>query len=198
MRNVNAICLFAGASSGHDSAYIEAARDVGLAMATRGLTLVFGGGRRGLMGAAADAALAGGAQVVGVIPAFLQRREQSYPATQLTALHIVKSMHARKAMMAKLSDGFLALPGGFGTLEELCEMTTWTQLGVHAKPVVLVNVNGYFDPLIAMFDRAASSGFLDPRHRALVQSAPTTDHALTFVEQFSPPAMDARVDLEEA
>jgi uncharacterized protein (TIGR00730 family) len=198
MNRLNAICLFAGASPGNDPIYIESAQDTGRAMAARGVTMVFGGGRRGMMGTAADAAIAHGGRVIGVIPTFLQRREQSYAAAQLTTLHVVRSMHARKAMMAKLADGFLALPGGFGTLEELCEMTTWTQLGVHAKAVVLVNVRGYFDPLLAMFDRAVASGFLDPRHRALVLSAPTPSTALELFEHFTPPATDAHVDLEEA
>jgi uncharacterized protein (TIGR00730 family) len=198
MNSLNAICLFAGASGGNDPAFIESAREVGRTLAAGGVTMVFGGGRRGLMGAAADAAMAHGGRVIGVIPTFLQRREQSYAATQLTELHVVRSMHARKAMMARLADGFLTLPGGFGTLEELCEMTTWTQLGVHAKPVALVNVRGYFDPLLAMFDRAVTSGFLDSRHRALVLAAPTPAAALELIETFSPPAIDARIEIEEA
>ena len=160
--------------------------------------MVFGGGRRGLMGAAADAALASGGRVVGVIPASLQRREQSYAPIALSELHVVKSMHARKAMMARLSEGFLALPGGFGTLEELCEMTTWTQLGIHAKPVVLVNVHSYFDPLLAMFDRAVTCGFLDAEQRALVLSGPTPSAALRLMERFVPTAIQRRIDLEEA
>ncbi len=198
MNKLNAVCLFAGASSGHDSAYAEAARETGRAIAARGITMVFGGGRGGLMGAAADAAIANGGRVVGVIPTFLQQRERSYPAAQLSELHVVKSMHERKAMMAQLADGFLALPGGFGTLEELCEMSTWTQLGVHAKAVVLVNVRGYYDPLLAMFDRAHASGFIDRQHRGLVLSAPHTAAALTLIEQFAPPATAAQVDIEEA
>ena len=156
------------------------------------------GAASGLMGAAADAAIANGGRVVGVIPTFLQQRERSYPAAQLSELHVVKSMHERKAMMAQLADGFLALPGGFGTLEELCEMSTWTQLGVHAKAVVLVNVRGYYDPLLAMFDRAHASGFIDRQHRGLVLSAPHTAAALTLIEQFAPPATAAQVDIEEA
>lgn len=160
--------------------------------------MVFGGGRRGLMGAAADAALANGGRVIGVIPAALQDREQSYAPIALSELHVVRSMHARKAMMARLSEGFLALPGGFGTLEELCEMTTWTQLGIHAKPVALVNVRGYFDPLLAMFDRAVSAGFLDAKRRALVLSGSTPLAALALMERFAPPAIQRWIDLEEA
>ena len=160
--------------------------------------MVFGGGRRGLMGAAADAALAAGGRVIGVIPASLQQREQSYAQTALTELHVVRSMHERKAMMAQMVDGFLALPGGFGTLEELCEMTTWTQLGIHAKPVVLVNVRNYFDSLLAMFDRATSEGFLDAAHRGIVLSAPTPAAALLTMEHFAPPTVAPWIDLEEA
>jgi uncharacterized protein (TIGR00730 family) len=195
---VKSICLFAGASTGQDSAYAEAARETGRLLAARGITMVFGGGRRGLMGTAADAALEAGGRVIGVIPASLQRREQSYAQMALTELHIVSSMHTRKAMMAQLSDGFLALPGGFGTLEELCEMTTWTQLGIHAKPVVLVNVRGYFDPLLAMFDRATADGFLDAAHRGIVLSAPTPAAALSTMERFAPPLVAPWIDLEEA
>lgn len=160
--------------------------------------MIFGGGRRGLMGTAAEAALAAGGRVIGVIPASLQRREQSYAEMTLTELHIVRSMHARKAMMAQRSDGFLALPGGFGTLEELCEMTTWTQLGIHTKPVVLVNVRGYFDALLAMFDRAVTDEFIDAAHRGIVLSAPTPAAALLAMERFAPPAVAPWIDLEEA
>ncbi len=195
---MQAICLFAGASIGRDTAYADSARETGRLLATRGITMVFGGGRRGLMGAAADAALANGGRVIGVIPAALQDREQSYAPIALSELHVVRSMHARKAMMARLSEGFLALPGGFGTLEELCEMTTWTQLGIHAKPVALVNVRGYFDPLLAMFDRAVSAGFLDAKRRALVLSGSTPLAALALMERFAPPAIQRWIDLEEA
>ncbi|MFN0301037.1 MAG: TIGR00730 family Rossman fold protein [Burkholderiales bacterium] len=195
---MKSICLFAGASNGQDSAYAEAARETGHLLAARGITLVFGGGRRGLMGTAADAALAAGGRVIGVIPASLQRREQSYAEIALTKLHVVRSMHERKAMMAHLADGFLALPGGFGTLEELCEMTTWTQLGIHAKAVVLVNVRNYFDSLLTMFDRATSDGFLDAAHRGIVLSAPTPAAALSTMERFAPPTVAPWIDLEEA
>ncbi len=171
--------------------------ETGKLLADRAITMVFGGGHRGLMGAAADAALSTGGRVVGIIPAALQRREQSYAPMALTELHVVTSMHARKAMMARLSDAFLALPGGFGTIEELCEMTTWTQLGIHAKPVVLVNVRGYFDPLLAMFDRAVTDGFLEAGHRGIVRSAPTPVAALALIERFAPPAVASWTDLEE-
>jgi hypothetical protein len=160
------VCVFCGSSSGLGNAYAEAARATGSALARRGLGLVYGGGRVGLMGHLADAALDAGGEVVGVIPKALFERELGH--TGVTELRVVRSMHERKALMADLSGAFLALPGGFGTLDEFCEVLTWAQLGIHRKPCALLNVNGYFDPLLALFDRAVRDGFLARAHRALV------------------------------
>ena len=152
------VCVFCGASSGRVPAYAEAARAFGTALAGRGLGLVYGGGRVGLMGAVADAALAAGGSVVGVIPQELVDRELAHGG--LTELHVVASLHERKALMAELSDGFVALPGGFGTLDELLEQLTWSQLGLHAKPIGLLDVGGYWRPLIALARHATEEGFV--------------------------------------
>jgi uncharacterized protein (TIGR00730 family) len=163
------ICVFCGSSSGTDPRYAEAARALGRAIAGRGLELVYGGGSVGLMGTVADAALAAGARVTGVIPQVLQIRELAHRG--LSDLRVVGSMHERKALMAELSDAFVALPGGMGTLEELSEVLTWAQLGLHARPVGLLDVGGYYRPLVEFFDRAVSAGFLRPHHRAILQEA---------------------------
>lgn len=152
------VCVFCGASSGRLAAYAEAARAFGAACATRGLGVVYGGGRVGLMGAVADGALAAGGEVIGVIPQELVDRELAHSG--VTELHVVGSLHERKALMAELSDGFAALPGGFGTLDELMEQLTWSQLGLHAKPVGLLDVEEYWRPLIALARRATEEGFV--------------------------------------
>jgi len=155
---VERICVFCGASSGRVPAYAEAARTFGAAAAGRGLGVVYGGGRVGLMGAVADGALAAGGQVIGVIPQELVDRELAHAG--LTELHVVGSLHERKALMAELADGFVALPGGFGTLDELLEQLTWSQLGLHGKPVGLLDVEEYWRPLIAVARHATREGFV--------------------------------------
>jgi uncharacterized protein (TIGR00730 family) len=155
---VERVCVFCGASSGRVPAYADAARAFGAAAARRGLGVVYGGGRVGLMGAVADSALAAGGEVIGVIPQELVDRELAH--TGLTELHVVGSLHERKALMAELSGGFVALPGGFGTLDELMEQLTWSQLGLHAKPVGLLDVEGYWRPLIALARHATEEGFV--------------------------------------
>jgi uncharacterized protein (TIGR00730 family) len=155
---VQRVCVFCGASSGRLPAYAEAARACGAELAARGLGLVYGGGRVGLMGAVADGALAGGGRVTGVIPQELVDRELAHDG--LTKLHIVGSLHERKALMAELSDAFVALPGGFGTLDELLEQLTWSQLGLHAKPIGLLDVEGYWGPLIALARHATEEHFV--------------------------------------
>jgi uncharacterized protein (TIGR00730 family) len=155
---VRRVCVFCGASSGRRTAYAEAARAFGAAAAARGLGIVYGGGRVGLMGAVADGALTHGGEVVGVIPQELVDRELAHGG--LTALHVVGSLHERKALMADLADGFVALPGGFGTLDELMEQLTWSQLGLHAKPVGLLDVEEYWRPLISLARRATEEGFV--------------------------------------
>jgi uncharacterized protein (TIGR00730 family) len=153
---------------------------MGALLGRRGIGLVYGGGRNGLMGIVADAALAAGAEVTGIITEHLHELERGH--SELTAMHVVQSMHERKAMMAQLADGFIALPGGYGTLEELCEMITWTQLSIHDKPCVAVNVDGYFDPLIAQFDRAVADGFVRKAHRHVVVDVGSPADALDAVE----------------
>jgi hypothetical protein len=178
------ICVFCGASPGNDPRHAEAARALGRAIAARGLELVYGGGSVGLMGTVADAALAAGARVTGVIPEVLQIRELAHRG--LSDLRVVGSMHERKALMAELSDGFVALPGGMGTLEELSEVLTWAQLGLHARPVGLLDVGGYYRPLVAFFDQAVSSGFLRPAHRAILQEAEAPERLLDLLAAWRP------------
>jgi uncharacterized protein (TIGR00730 family) len=155
---VHRVCVFCGASSGRLPAYADAARALGATAAARGLGIVYGGGRVGLMGAVADAALADGGEVIGVIPQELVDRELAHGG--LTELHVVGSLHERKALMAELSDGFVALPGGFGTLDELLEQLTWSQLGLHGKPVGLFDVDEYWRPLVALARHATDEGFV--------------------------------------
>jgi len=153
-----AVCVFCGSAFGRRQAYKDAAVEVGRLLAESGFTLVYGGGNVGLMGVVADACLAAGGQVVGVIPQSMVERELAHRG--LTELHIVGSMHERKALMAERADAFLALPGGFGTFDELFEILTWRQIRIHQKPVGLLNVAGYFDPLLALADHAVEEGFL--------------------------------------
>jgi uncharacterized protein (TIGR00730 family) len=174
---ISALCVFCGSSTPPDPAYGQAARALGALVASRGIDLVYGGGRVGLMGEVAGAALAGGGRVLGVIPTGLFSREVAH--TELTELHEVASMHERKQLMYDLSDGFVALPGGLGTLEELAEVTTWSQLGLHAKPVVLLDVAGFWDPLVALLDRMVDVGLLKVASRGLIQRAGTPQDALT-------------------
>jgi uncharacterized protein (TIGR00730 family) len=163
---LSAICLFCGSSMGASERFADAARDVGRLLAQQGTALVYGGARVGLMGTAADAALEAGGRVVGVIPQSLWDREVGH--TELSELLVVDTMHERKALMAERSDAFVAMPGGAGTLEEFFEAWTWAQLGIHAKPVALLNVDGFYDPLLAMLDHMVESRFLRPTHRRMI------------------------------
>ena len=178
---MRSVCVYCGSSANAPEAHFAAARELGAAIARAGLTLVYGGAHVGLMGALADAALAAGGAVTGVIPRALVRMEVAHGG--LTALHEVESMHDRKALMAELSDAFIALPGGFGTLDELCEIATWALLGFHHKPVVLANLGGYYDGLLAFLSRAAQEGYIRPQHRALLRTARTVDEALRLAAQ---------------
>lgn len=177
---IKRVCVFCGSNTGIRPSYAAAARELAQALGARGVGLVYGGGHSGLMGIIADAALANSVEVIGVITEQLTVLERAHSG--LTSLHVVPTMHDRKAMMAALSDGFIALPGGFGTLEEVCEMITWTQLGIHAKPVVLVNIEGFFDPLLAQFDRAVEDRLLRIENRREVM---TVDNAADALEQMS-------------
>jgi len=160
------LCVFCGSSAGARPAYTEAAKAMGRLLAERGIGLVYGGGDVGLMGVVADAALAAGGEVIGVIPRALADKEIAHDG--LTELYVVDSMHTRKAMMADLSDGFVAMPGGVGTFEEFFEAVTWTQLGLHQKACGLLNVDGFYSPLEAFIDRAVAEGFIRPAHRGIV------------------------------
>ncbi|HUJ06944.1 MAG TPA: TIGR00730 family Rossman fold protein [Streptosporangiaceae bacterium] len=176
MVEIRALCVFCGSSTPPDPRYGAAARALGTFIAERGIELVYGGGRVGLMGEVAGAALAAGGRVTGVIPVGLFSREIGH--TGLTKLHEVGSMHERKQLMYDLSDGFIALPGGLGTLDELAEVTTWAQLGLHAKPVVLLDVDGFWDMLVAQFDLMVRVGLLRQANCDLVRRADTPQQAL--------------------
>jgi uncharacterized protein (TIGR00730 family) len=163
---IRRLCVFCGASPGRDPGYVALAATVGAGLAGRGIGLVYGGGRVGMMGAVADAAVAAGGEVIGVIPRRLVDRELAHGG--LTELRVVETLHERKAGMAGLADGFIALPGGLGTLEELAEVASWAQLGLHAKPIGLLGRDGYWDDLLRWLDHAVEEGFLAPANRALI------------------------------
>jgi hypothetical protein len=163
---IGAVCVFCGSQPGARPAYLQAARELGTQLARRDCSVVYGGGHVGMMGALADGALAAGGRVIGVIPEHLMRPEVAHQG--LTELLVVDSMHTRKRIMASRSDAFVVLPGGYGTFEEMFEMVTWRQLELHAKPVGLVNVEGYFDHLLAFLQHAAGQQFIRPQHRGLL------------------------------
>ncbi|MBA4285668.1 MAG: TIGR00730 family Rossman fold protein [Xanthomonadaceae bacterium] len=170
---MRSICVFCGSRHGRNPVYTEAARELGRLLAERGIRLVYGGGRVGLMGEVADAVLAAGGEVIGVIPSLLIDKEVEHRG--LTQLHEVGSMHERKALMEQLSDAFVVLPGGFGTLDEACEILTWAQLGLHRKPLGLVNTAGYYDQLSSFLDHVEQEDFLSSanRRRVLVEATPS-------------------------
>jgi uncharacterized protein (TIGR00730 family) len=178
------LCVFCGSSRGKRSIHADGARRLGEAMATRGLGLVYGGGHIGLMGVLADAVLGAGCEAIGVIPRSMVDKELAHAG--LSELHVVDTMHQRKALMAELADGFAALPGGFGTADELFEILTWAQLGLHAKPIGLLNTAGYFDPLLAWLDRAVLDGFLQPAHRQLLLESAEPNELLEQLQNHRP------------
>jgi uncharacterized protein (TIGR00730 family) len=182
------ICVFCGSSAGVHAVYAQAAQAVGRLLCRRRIELIYGGGKVGLMGLLADACLAEGGRVIGVIPQALVDREVAHLG--LTELRVVSSMHERKAVMAELSDAFIALPGGYGTWEELFEMLTWSQLGIQRKPCGLLNVNGYYDPLLELADKAVSEGFLREVNRDLLLS---DDEPERFLDRLSAYAIDGRL-----
>lgn len=189
---MTSICVFCGSSVGTRPVYLQQAQELGSILAARGLSLVYGGAGVGLMSALADAVLAAGGHAIGVIPRNLWEREVAHPG--LSELRVVDSMHERKAVMADLSDGFIAMPGGIGTMEEFFEVWTWGQLGLHRKPYGLLNVGGYYDPLIAFLDHMVAEGFLKPVHRALVLVDDAPQRLVERVVTFQPPAMDKWLD----
>lgn len=189
------ICVFCGSNNGVRSSYKAAAQALGQALVRHELGLVYGGGNVGLMGTIADAVLAAGGTAIGVIPQALVDKELAHKG--LTQLHIVGSMHERKAMMATSADGFIALPGGFGTFEEFCEVLTWSQLGFHQKPCGLLNVDSYYSPLIAMFDHATREQFIRPPHRSLVLEAQDPDRLLEKLASYEPITVQKWIDRKE-
>jgi uncharacterized protein (TIGR00730 family) len=172
------VAVYCGSADGNDPAYLAEARALGAGIAAAGLGLVYGGASVGLMGAVANAALAGGAEVIGVLPDVLAGKEIAHAG--LTRLELVSTMHERKARMAELADAFLILPGGYGTLEELLEIVTWAQLRLHTKPCILINTSGYWDGLLAFLDKAVTAGFLKPKNRALLQVAGNAQEAVAM------------------
>lgn len=173
------VCVYCGSSEGNDPVFGDAAANLGACLAGQGIGVVYGGAAIGMMGRLADAALAAGGEVIGVIPDGLMMREVGHQG--LTECHTVATMHERKALMASLADGFIALPGGLGTLEELFEMLTWAQLGYHDKPIVALNAGSYFSPLLDFLDHAVTSGFIDPAYRALLATADTPEAAVARI-----------------
>ena len=189
---MQSVCVFAGSSSGARSEYAIEAAALGQAIATRGWTLVYGGGNVGLMGVLADAALSAGGKVVGVIPRALVAKELAH--AHLSELHVVESMHERKALMAERADGVIALPGGFGTLEEWFEVLTWSQLGLHAKPCGLLNVAGYYEPLLALLDHMVAERFVRGPHRDMIVAAASCAELLVAMGEFRAPSVPKWID----
>ena len=189
---IKSVCVYCGASFGDKPVYAEAAAAMGRTIAERGLRLVYGGGQVGLMGVVADACIDAGGQVTGVIPDFLHHKEIAHPRVQ--DMHIVTSMHERKLMMADHADAFVAMPGGLGTMEELFEVWTWSQLGRHEKPVALLNMDGYWDKLTAFLDHMRDEGFVEGRHRDMLLSAETPELVLEALEGYEFPGVIASLE----
>ena len=185
---MNRICVFCGSSFGADPLFRRAASELGLEIASRGIELVYGGGKVGLMGTIARAAVAAGGRVVGVIPESLRDKELAFEGC--TELHIVGSMHERKAMMMELAEGFIAMPGGYGTFEELFEVLTWLQLGFHAKPAGLLNAVGYYNGLLAFLDHVAESSFILPEHRTMIPVSEDPSELIELLTGFEVPDVD--------
>jgi uncharacterized protein (TIGR00730 family) len=196
MRTPRRICVYAGSNAGSNPAYAAAAHALGRALATRGIGLVYGGGRVGLMGEVADATLGAGGEAIGVIPEALFDRELGHGG--LTELRVVATMHERKALMAELADGFVALPGGIGTLEELVEVMTWGQLGIHAKPCGVLDAAGFYAGLQGFLDHMVAEGFLHERHRAGLLADADPAALLDRLARWKPPAVHKWLDLERS
>ncbi|BBF85431.1 lysine decarboxylase family [Aquitalea magnusonii] len=192
---MKAVCLFCGSNKGNRPEYVAAAVNLGRTLAEEGITLVYGAGKVGLMGVAADAALAAGGKVIGVIPEFLKAKEVAHLG--LTELHVTETMHQRKAMMASLADGFIALPGGFGTFDELFEILTWAQLSVHQKPVGLLDVAGFYQPLLTLAQHAVAEGFVPAGNMELFAHAPDVVTLLDVMRNYQPRQTVKWLDLEK-
>lgn len=196
MSDIERICVFCGSKVGSGDEYRCQTEELGRLLARRGLGVVYGGGSVGLMGVVADAVLDAGGEVVGVIPRMLDTKELTHPGA--TEMHVVESMHDRKAKMLELADAFLALPGGFGTLEELMEVVSWAQLGLHAKPIGILNTAGYFDGLIAFVEHAIGQGFIKPKYRDLIVVADRPDELLDRLARHKMPAVRRWITEEES
>jgi uncharacterized protein (TIGR00730 family) len=190
------ICVFCGSRSGVRPEYVEAARAMGRALLRRNIGLVYGGGCVGLMGVIADVVVEGNGEVIGVIPQFLAERELAHSG--ITELVTVHSMHERKAIMAQKADAFVALPGGYGTIEEFCETLTWAQLELHRKPCGILNFANYYDPLIALLDHAVVEGFLTPKNRSLVIEETDPERLVDLLANYTPPPIKQLVGLDES
>jgi len=193
---IKRVCVFCGSSKGFRPAYVEAAHDMANVLVRRGAGLVYGGGCVGLMGELADTVMAGGGEVIGVIPQALVAREVGHRG--ITQLLIVRSMHERKSKMMELADAFVAMPGGFGTFEEFCEVITWAQLGLHQKPCGLLNVEGYYDSLLNLFNKGVDDGFIHPSTRELVLDATDPDVLLDKLSYYKPPIVEKWIERDEA
>ncbi|MFP4519232.1 MAG: TIGR00730 family Rossman fold protein [Oceanicaulis sp.] len=189
---LTSICVYCGSNTGAAAEYRSAAKAMGEALAARGIKLVYGGGQVGLMGVLADACVDAGGEVIGVIPDFLHQKEIAHPRVQ--DMRIVTSMHERKLMMAEESDAFIAMPGGLGTMEELFEVWTWSQLGRHEKPVGVLNVNGYYDGLMDFLDHMRGEGFVEAKHRGMLKCAETPDAIVDALEAYEFPGMIATLE----
>ncbi|MFT4033088.1 MAG: TIGR00730 family Rossman fold protein [Siphonobacter sp.] len=189
------IAVFCGASAGYNSIYREVAIEVGTYLATNQLSLIYGGGNVGLMGIVADAVLAAGGEVIGVIPDFLKKWEVAHSG--LTELHITETMHERKALMAERADAFITLPGGFGSMDELFEILTWKQLNIHQKPVGILNIDGFYDPLLLMLDQMVSKGFLKPANRDMLLVSDSIEQLMALMQTHQPVFTEKWVDREK-
>jgi len=195
INKIERVCVYCGSNTGSRQDYSQAARKLGAGLARRGWELVYGGGKVGLMGAVADAVLASKGRVTGVIPEMLVTKEVAHQG--LSDQRVVSSMHERKALMVELADAFIALPGGFGTMEEFCEVLTWAQLGLHRKPHGLLNVAGYYDSLLTFFDHSVAEGFVRPAHRALVVTENDPERLLDLLTTVQPPNLDKWINLTQ-
>jgi hypothetical protein len=193
---MKAVCVYCGSADGAKPVYAQAAQSFGRALVEAGLALVYGGGKVGLMGVIADAVMTAGGRAIGVIPALLVDKEVGHGG--LTELHVVPDMHQRKKMMADLADAFVALPGGAGTLEELFEAYTWAQLGYHQKPVALLNIDGYYDPLVAMLAHTVHEGFMRQTYFDILQIDSDPAALIGRLHRYQPPARDKWADLRDA
>lgn len=195
MPELKRICVFCGSSSGILPEYSQAAENVGRLLVKQGLSLVYGGGKVGLMGTIADSVLSAGGEVIGVIPHALMLKEVGH--TGLTKLRIVNTMHERKALMAELSDAFIALPGGYGTLDEFCEILTWAQLGLHNKPCGILNVNGYYDSLLDLFQKSVAEGFLRKQHADMLMIENDPEVLLEKMSSYEAPQIEKWITQDE-